>query len=259
MRSNGGGSRHTGAVISKGHDNGSAGLEAGIARRTEHERVTAILRSGIVNGGLPGGTHLVQALIAQALGVSTTPVREALRQLAAEGLVQFNMRGAALVHQLNRGELIDVYELRKLLEPIAVARASKEITRANLLEATELVAAMHSEESPAAWSEINTRFHAVIEESGSSLELATILRRLRAVSTLYVTHSLLSTPERVKAGNAEHREILEAVINRDPDAAAEAVDRHLDGTLRTLLQVRGVEAPLNASDRLRWWGKLTLD
>lgn len=206
-----------------------------------HERVASVLRRGIVSGFLPGGTRLVLPRIASALGVSTTPVREALRHLAAEGLVRFEPHGGAVVHELSRGELEEVYELRKILEPIAIARAAKDASQESLVEAVELVTAMHDVDDAAAWSEINTRFHTVLEEAGSSPRLASILRNLRELSALYVTHSLLSSPERIERGNAEHREILEAVIANDPEQAMLAVARHLNGTLRTLLQLREVD------------------
>ncbi|MFC0080776.1 GntR family transcriptional regulator [Aciditerrimonas ferrireducens] len=220
-----------------------------------YERVASVLRRGIVAGTLAGGTRLVQPRIAAALGVSVTPVREALRRLAAEGLVQLDESGGAVVHELSQAELVEVYELRRLLEPLAVTRAAKEASEVRLVEAVELVAAMHEVRDVAIWSEINTRFHSVIEEAGCSPQLAAILRRLRALSALYVTHSLLSTPERVEAGNAEHREILEAVIANDPEAAAAAVERHLEGTLRTLLEVREVDGHRFGARADRWWGR----
>lgn len=221
-----------------------------------HDRVLKALRRGITSGYLVGGTRLVQPRIAEALGVSTTPVREALRQLAAEGLVQRDVRGAIVVHELCRSELVEVYELRKLLEPIAVVRAAKEASVASLVEAVELVTAMHSVEGATVWSEINARFHGVIERAAGSPRLAALLRQLHALSSLYVTHSLLWEPDRIQRGNAEHREILEAVIDQDTDAAADAVLRHLDGTMRTLLEVRefDVEVPSNGHTG-RWWGR----
>lgn len=219
-----------------------------------HDRVLLVLRRGITGGSLVGGTRLVQPLIAEALGVSTTPVREALRQLAAEGLVRMDPRGGAVVHELSRSELVEVYELRKMLEPIAVERAAKEASEASLVKAVELVTAMQQVEGAAAWSEINAQFHSVIEQASGSPRLASILSQLHALSSLYVTHSILSEPDRVRRGNVEHREILEAVINQDVEAATDAVLRHLDGTLRALLEVREVDVATPRCHTGRWWG-----
>ncbi len=223
------------------------------ARRPVQERVARTLRRGITTGQLVGGMRLVQPRIADALGVSTAPVREALRQLAAEGLVQFDGHGAA-VRELSRSELVEVYELRKLLEPIAVVRAAKDAPQKSLVEAAELVVAMHDIENLSVWAETNARFHSVIEWASGSPHLAAILRQLHALSSLYVTHSLLSAPERLRRANAEHQEILEAMIRGEADVAAQAVLRHLDGTLRVLLQVREVDASTQSCHAGHWWG-----
>lgn len=225
----------------------------GGARRPVQERVAKTLRRGITTGHLVAGMRLIQPRIADALGVSTAPVREALRQLAAEGLVQFDGHGAA-VRELSRSELVEVYELRKLLEPIAVVRAAKDAPQKSLVEAAELVAAMQDIENLSVWAETNARFHSVLEWASGSPHLAAILRQLHALSSLYVTHSLLSAPERLRRGNAEHQEILEAVIRGETDAAAQAVLRHLDGTLRVLLQVRDLDASAQSCHAGHWWG-----
>lgn len=219
-----------------------------------NDRVLSTLRRGITGGYLVGGTRLVQPVIAEALGVSTTPVRQALRQLVVEGLVQVDARGGAVVHELSRSELVEVYELRKLLEPIAVVQAAKEATAESLVEAVELMMEMHQVENAVEWAELNARFHVVIERASGNLRLASILRQLHALSSLYVTHSLLSEPTRVERGNAEHQNILEAIIAQDTDAAGDAVLRHLEGTLRTLLEVREFDVGTPPGRTGRWWG-----
>jgi DNA-binding GntR family transcriptional regulator len=199
------------------------------------------LRGRIRAGALPGGTRLVQKEIAEELAVSPSSVRGALRQLEAQGLVRRpSERGSAVVHELSRTELVELYEIRKLLEPVATARAAKCASAESILAAVELMAVMSSEEAAPRWAEYNQRFHSIIEEAGSSPRLAVILRNLRELSTLYVTHSILSEPDRVSRAHAEHEEILRAIVDRDPEAAADAVLRHLDGTLTTLLTFRQV-------------------
>jgi len=86
--------------------------------------VKLALHHGIMSGAIPGGTHLVQSVIADEFAVSTRQVREALRDLAAEGFVRIDARGAAVVNQLCRSDLEDIYQIRLLLEPVAVARAA---------------------------------------------------------------------------------------------------------------------------------------
>jgi DNA-binding GntR family transcriptional regulator len=219
------------------------GVRGHAAGARAHDRVREILHHGIVAGSIPGGTRLVQSRVARELGVGTRPVRDALRDLAAGGFVRFDASGVAVVHELSRSELTDLYEIRKLLEPVATARAARYASEDSILQAVGLLAAMEQETDAERWVEHNDRFHSVIEEAGNSPRLVAILQNLRDLSALYVTHSIAAEPGRVRSGRAEHEEILKAVIARDPEAAADAMFRHLDDRLRTLLTVRPVGGP----------------
>ena len=220
---------------------GPAGLPQGPvpARR----RVKMILHRGIVTGTIPGGTRLVQSSIAAELAVSTRPVREALAELAAEGFVRFDKRGGAVVRELCRTELEDIYEIRMMLEPVATARAARSASAASLRPAIRLLVAMETETDGTRWAEQNARFHDIIDTAGNSPRLVAILRNLRELSALYITHSVLAVPDRARRANAEHEEILRAVFAHDPVAAADAVLRHLDGTLGALRTIRQLRAP----------------
>ena len=197
-------------------------------------QVKQVLRRGIVTGTIPGGTRLVQASIAEEMAVSTRLVRDALRELAAEGFVRLDDRGRAVVHELCRSELQDIYEIRMMLEPVATARAARLATRETMLRAAGLLSLMEAETDSTVWAEHNSRFHNVIAEAGNSPRLVAILTNLRDLSALYVTHSIVAMPGRARRANAEHAQILRAVIAHDAEAAADAALRHLDGTLRSL-------------------------
>jgi DNA-binding GntR family transcriptional regulator len=202
--------------------------------------VKDVLHQGILTGILPGGTRLVQSRIAAELAVSTRPVHDALRDLAAEGFVRFDADGCGVVHEVNRTELVDIYEIRAMLEPLAAARAAKHARRADMLEAAGLLTAMERETDMSQWAEYNCEFHNVIERAGNSPRLLALLKNLRELSAIYVAHSLLSEPERIQYGNAEHAKILQAIVARDPGAAAEAMLQHLGGTLQVLLNVHQI-------------------
>jgi DNA-binding GntR family transcriptional regulator len=193
--------------------------------------VKLVLQRGIVSGAIPGGTRLVQAIIARELAVGTQPVRDALRELAAEGLVRIGTRGGAVVHEPSRSDLDDIYQIRILLEPVAAARGASLAAAETLLRAAALLAAMESETDARQWAEFDAAFHRVIGGPGTAPRTATILENLRKLSARYVTHSILAVPDRARESNAEHEEILRAVLAGDADAAAEATFRHLDGTL----------------------------
>ncbi|HEY2688174.1 MAG TPA: GntR family transcriptional regulator [Streptosporangiaceae bacterium] len=197
-------------------------------------KVKLVLHHGIVTGTIPGGTRLVQSSIAEEMAVSTRPVRDALRELAAEGFVRLDDRGGAVVHELCQSELRDIYEIRMMLEPIATARTAKLAGKESLLRAAGLLAAMESDPDCQQWAAHNSAFHNVIAEAGNSAKMVAILSNLRELSARYITHSITAMPDRAGRANAEHAEILRAIIAGDSEAAADAALRHLDGTLRAL-------------------------
>ena len=102
---------------------------------------------------------------------------------------------------------------------------------------------MESETDATRWAELNARFHHVIDLAANSPRLVAILKNLRELSTLYITHSVLAVPDRARRANAEHEEILRAVFAHDPVAAADAALRHLDGTLGALRTIHQLRVP----------------
>ncbi|HEY1919899.1 MAG TPA: GntR family transcriptional regulator [Streptosporangiaceae bacterium] len=201
------------------------------------EAVSRMLRQDIAAGIIPAGTRLIQSRLAQRFGVSTGPVRDALRMLADEGFVRFGAGGIAIVHEINGIELEELYEIRKLLEPVAAARAARFASRASILRAGELIAAMDRETDAARWSQYNSCFHRVIEQSGTSQRSAAIMENLRDLCAVHVSNAITAEPGRGRGANAEHEEILRAIITGDAEAAADAMFRHLDGRQRRMPNV----------------------
>lgn len=212
---------------------------AGQPGLTARDRVRLALHHGIMSGALPGGTRLVQSVVAQEFAVSTRQVRDALRDLAAAGFVRIDNRGGAVVQELSRSDLEDIYQILMLLEPAAAARSAVYASEDALLRAVRLLAAMESETDAGEWTRFDAGFHRVIGEAGNSRRLAAALGNLREASARYVQHSILAMPDRARESNAEHEAIVRAVLKGDPDAAADAMFRHLDGTL-SALRVRRV-------------------
>jgi DNA-binding GntR family transcriptional regulator len=198
------------------------------------QRVKLVLHHGIVSGVIPGGTRLIQSVIADELAVSTRQVRDALFDLAAEGFVRIDARGSAVVHELCHGDLEDIYQVRMLLEPAAAARGVSLASEDTVLRAAALLAAMEAETDAQRWAGLDAGFHRVIGEPGNNPRLAALLENLRELSARYVRHSILAAPNRARESNAEHKEIMRAVLKGDPEAVADATFRHLDGTLSAL-------------------------
>jgi DNA-binding GntR family transcriptional regulator len=205
-------------------------------RLTAHQMVHDTLRSAILSGAMPGGTRLVQADIAATLDVSTTPVREALIQLASEGLIQFDPHRGAVVHEIDLDELREIYEIRNALEQIAVRHSAKNITAAQIDEAYSVIEAMDATREPGIWVQRNWDFHLVVELGAGAKRLASVLKTVQNSATLYVAHSVKVNPERMAEANHEHRALLEAVRRHDGDEAARIMGAHLDHTIQAIVR-----------------------
>lgn len=210
------------------------GLAASRGTRTAHEFVHHALRAAVLDGTLPSGARLVQSDLAQQLGVSTTPVREALRDLATEGLVVLDPHRGAVVRALNIEEVRELYELRMTLEPLMVQRVAASITDERLDRAAELHGRMAEPCDPQTWSRLNRDFHALFSETADSSRLASILTSLRDSAAPYVAMSLLARPGQAPQANAEHAEMVTAYRAGDVDRAVELTLGHLSSTLRVI-------------------------
>jgi DNA-binding GntR family transcriptional regulator len=212
---------------------------AGGPRRTAHEYVRASLRAAILGGDLPGGSRLVQADIARELGVSTTPVREALRDLATEGLVTLDAHRGGIVKRLTYDELREIIHLCRILEPEAMRQVAEVADDELLAAARELFEQMETETDPVRWTELNREFHAVITNATPSERLRTILRGLRDSAAPYVALATRSPGSDLhERANAQHLEILEALAAGDADRCAELTRVHVDLTIQALERAR---------------------
>lgn len=203
------------------------------ARQTAHEYVRAVLRRAILNGELASGSRLVQSELAAMLDVSTTPVREALRDLATEGLVQFDPHRGAIVTELSSEDLWDIYEIRMVLESLALRKAVEKVTPALLERLRKVHQAMLDEPQSVDWVDRNRVFHMAVYELAVSPRLAGMIRTLQDASVMYIGASLHSDPSHRETANRGHAEILEALENKDTEAAVAALTDHLRSTVET--------------------------
>lgn len=200
-------------------------------RRTTHELVLEQLRRKILSGELAAGSRLVQSDVALMMGVSTTPVREALRDLATEGLVRFDPHRGAVVPELSSEEFKEIYEFRMVLEPKAMRKAVERVTPELLERLDHLHHLMLEETDPARWVQMNHDFHMGIYEVGVSPRIAAIIRSLQNASVMYVGVAL-GAPGLLGEANEGHGAILESLQLHDSDKAAEATLNHLKSSMK---------------------------
>jgi DNA-binding GntR family transcriptional regulator len=202
--------------------------------KSSHEVVRNAVRRAIVSGALPGGSRLIQAELASQLGVSATPVREALRELASEGLVEFDRYRGAIVHETTADELRQIYAMRIALEPLAVARATGNLPDEDVVHARQLIAQMAATDDIPTFVELNREFHALLTEASRSRHMIAILRTLRDASALYVRESFLNRSDLMRTSNDEHAALLDAMVSGDAERATEISAAHFRNTLDSL-------------------------
>lgn len=206
----------------------------GFQRRTAHEAARDELRHAILNGDLAPGTPLVLADLADSLGTSKTPVREAIRDLATEGLVDFGAYKSAVVHAPSLEEAREIYELREVLEIMALRAAAPLLTDEALDVAEELCDRMDATEDLAQWTDLNRQFHATLTRPAPSQRLRSIVDSLRDASASQVARSIRQNGVDMGVANREHRTILEALRRGDVDSAAAGQAQHLHSTLAAI-------------------------
>jgi DNA-binding GntR family transcriptional regulator len=215
------------------------------AHRTAQAAVVDRLRKEIVSGALAPGERLLQADLAKRMQTSTTPVREAMRELAAEGLLSVDPHRGVMVHQPTPEEMLEVYEILSVLEPMSITKTVERITDEEIDEAAALLDSLDDGGDVGDWIDGNRRFHHLLAEASRSPNLTAVMSMLRNRATIFLALSLRSSPEVVRGGAEDHRALLDAIRRRDAAAARKVVERHHGITVELSSQVLdgSVESP----------------
>jgi DNA-binding GntR family transcriptional regulator len=207
--------------------------------RTTQANVTEYLRSAILSGELPPGTRLVQADLAEVLSVSVTPIREALRELNTEGLIDLDAFRGAVVHTPTLSELEDIYEVRAALLPLNTRKGIQRIHPQDLEQASALLDQMEAETDRTQWVQLNRQFHELLYRASSNTRSTEILQRLSDIAAVYINLALADKSFHRDTSNREHRLILDAYRSQDADRAISIMLSHINTTLeiaRTVLR-----------------------
>jgi DNA-binding GntR family transcriptional regulator len=194
--------------------------------RTATGFVEATLRSAILSGRLAGGTPLRQEDLAAAFGVSRMPVREALRQLEAQALIDFAPHKGAVVTEISAADAADTYAIRLALEPAALALSIPNLTADDLDRAADLIADMDGEPDPSRMGELNRRFHmSLYVRAGHPKLLALVESQLAAFDRYLRFHLAAKGPEHLS--QEDHRAMMAAAVEGDIGRSTEVLRRHI--------------------------------
>lgn len=197
--------------------------------KSVNEMVTDSLREAILSGQFAEGEYLRQQSLSQRFGVSEAVIREALRRLEAEGLVEAERRKGARVSQLSVDEISELYELRILLEELLTRHAVPNCTPADLSAAERMLDLMAGERDPVHWLALNRDFHNALYRASNRTRLLKFTDELRIRVERYLRLSL-GVLHGFDVAQVEHREILSAYRARDSERAAQLVGAHLHRT-----------------------------
>ncbi len=199
-------------------------------------RVFHTIRENILSGKYATNEELKEKSIGEELGVSRTPVREALRQLELEGLVTIIPNKGAYVVGISQKDIHDIYEIRSRLEGLCARWAADQITKEQLdeLEENIYLSDFHSSKGNSEQVvELDNKFHEILYNASGSKELRHVLldfhhyvQRVRKI-TLAVT-------DRAVQSNEEHRKIVEALKKHDADQAEKLANEHMMNTIRNM-------------------------
>ncbi|MCX6048964.1 MAG: GntR family transcriptional regulator [Chloroflexi bacterium] len=198
------------------------------------EVIANTLRAEILQGLLKSNLPLRQDEIAERFGVSKIPVREALYQLKAEGLVTFFPNRGAVVAALSSAEVDEIYAMRIALETLALRRAIPHLTIANLTQAEALLDAIDQEKAVAQWGELNWEFHALLYQPANLPRLMEWVRILHINVARYLVIFLVGL-EYQATSQREHRAILEACRQGQTDIAVTLLEEHLQAAANKLV------------------------
>jgi DNA-binding GntR family transcriptional regulator len=198
------------------------------------ERAYQTLRTAILEGRLAVGERIYEAKIAEQLGISRNPVRESVRRLQQDGLLDVRPRGGIYVASISAEAADDLYRVRGALEALAARLAAERITPAELEHLQTLVHEPddHDPESPVTEAD---RFHRAVHEYAHSPQLLEPLELLYA-RVLHYRNVTLALPGRAHVANAGHLEIFQAIARHDGARAEIVMREHIEGARISLMR-----------------------
>ena len=221
-----------------------------LRRQTVVESATEALRRRILAGEFGAGEALRQDALAEEFGISRIPLREAFRQLAAEGLVTIHAHRGAVVSTLSPEDIAELFDLRALLEPDLISRAEPHLARADIEDAERILV----EYSPAidradlnAWGELNTEYHLALYRAAGRTQTFALVRTLLANTDRY-TRLQLAVAGGTERAKAEHAELLGICRRGAAEEAARFTLRHVMDVKRDLLRLLHAAPPDGAPD-----------
>ncbi len=196
------------------------------------DKAYEIIRDGILKGHWQGGAHLTEQILVDLVGVSRTPIRDALRRLESEGLVKISPNTGARVTRWDKAEIDQIFDLRMLLEGHAAALAAPEVSAERLQQMSTLCdqmeAIVNNKNSTSLFdlATLNDQFHGHILTASGNVRLALMVRQVTSMPLVLRTYAHYGPASLIRSMQ-HHREIVTALSHGDPIWASAVVKAHI--------------------------------
>lgn len=203
--------------------------------RATSARIVDALRESIRDGVLPPGLQVRQEALAERFNVSRVPVREALRQLEAEGLIQTELHKGAFVSSLSLDEVIEMLDIRVGLELRALKLALPNFTKESARAAERILRSYDGSESPREWRDLNLAFHLALYKPSNRPRLVKMIEQVHLGVHRFLRTYISATLGRDKP-QAEHHRLLEFCVAGNHASALKLLETHIERTKSVLRQ-----------------------
>lgn len=203
------------------------------AAQSAPEMAAVALREAIVTGALQGGATIKQDDVARLLRISKAPIREALRELQADGLVQAVKNRGFIVTRMSSAEMDEMFRIRSALEPMAIELAMPMMTSRDIDKGAAFIAKMENLSDLSWMCDFNLNFHLSLYAPSEAGHLLKMIRHAHYVSHRYV-HASYWAGHSAPASQDEHKAILEACRRRDAAQASRLLSRHIQLAWKTM-------------------------
>ena len=206
--------------------------------KTIRRKVYDLLREQLLSGEIPPHERLIETKIAQEVGISRTPVREALHNLELEGLIEAIPRVGYVVKAISKDEIEKICEIRTINECFAARWATKRITQKELETLAKNLSVSEAEAkggNPRSFVEYDAEFHEIVARASGSERLLELCQMLRRHMLRYRIESIF-TADNVLRAIAGHQRIFDCIAKKDEEGVEQAVKDHLEISKRDVLQ-----------------------
>lgn len=204
---------------------------------TRTERVYEILLGNIVKRRLLPGKKLVERDLVKKLGVSKTPIREALSRLEIEGLIEGTSYHSFSVIQISQKKIIEIYDIREVIDGLAARVVAKKINKEQVKQLHSIIQSFQSyieKNDLESYNSLDIEFHNLLGAISENRRLCEIMQRVRNQARILMTTSV-GLPGRAEASLAEHRKMVDTIASQDVDLAEKFAREHIRNVKKAVL------------------------